>query len=86
MLFFHDISRSLIRFHHSVQRNCGRLSDAATVGFVLPVSEQVFTPRRKAVEEEGGGNVFLIHFCIYLFFQSEHMRSKCLDSPSFIDE
>lgn len=69
MLFFHDISRSLIRFHHSVQRNCGRLSDAATAGFVLPVSEQVFTPRRKAAEEGGGGDVFFNSF-LYLFIFS----------------
>lgn len=80
MLFFHDISRSLIRFHHSVQRNCGRLSDAATAGFVLPVSEQVFTPRRKAAEG-WGGVVFLIHFCIYLFFSIRTYEEQMFRFP-----
>lgn len=49
-LFFYDISRSLISFHQTVQRNCGRLSDGDVVlfgGFL----KQIFTPGGKVLSK-----------------------------------
>lgn len=50
-LVFYDISRPLIAFHHSVRRNCGRLSDGMDCVLFCEFLEQIFTPGGKVLSE-----------------------------------
>lgn len=68
-LFFYDISRSLIFFHHTVQRNCGRLSDGMLFCF-CDFLEQTVIPGGKVSSERIRNksldipNMFILGFMI----------------------